>query len=117
MRISIADQPRDFLLPDGRLEMGKLLEGFAAFWKAFGASMAQGENYHEAAAQLVFQAYLQRIVNGGGWVDREYGLGWAGPTCSSASPTPTPTASPLSSARSPSSRSAARARATPLGLP
>ncbi|MGH3280167.1 MAG: ATP-binding protein [Trebonia sp.] len=72
---SIADQPRDFLLPDGRLDMGRLLEGFAAFWKAFGASMAQGDNYHEAAAQLVFQAYLQRIVNGGGWVDREYGLG------------------------------------------
>jgi hypothetical protein len=72
---AIADQPRDFLLPDGRLDMGRLLDGFAAFWKAFGASMAQGENYHEAAAQLVFQAYLQRIVNGGGWVDREYGLG------------------------------------------
>jgi hypothetical protein len=72
---SVTDQPRDFLLPDGRLDMGKLLDGFVAFWKAFGASMAQGENYHEAAAQLVFQAYLQRIVNGGGWVDREYGLG------------------------------------------
>lgn len=72
---SIVDQPRDFLLPDGRLDMGRLLDGFVAFWKAFGASMAQGENYHEAAAQLVFQAYLQRIVNGGGWVDREYGLG------------------------------------------
>jgi len=72
---SVTDQPRDFLLPDGRLDMGKLIHGFVAFWKAFGASMAQGENYHEAAAQLVFQAYLQRIVNGGGWVDREYGLG------------------------------------------
>lgn len=72
---SVTDQPRDFLLPDGRLDMGRLFDGFAAFWKAFGASMAQGENYHEAAAQLVFQAYLQRIVNGGGWVDREYGLG------------------------------------------
>lgn len=72
---AITDQPRDYLLPDGRLDMGKLLEGFVAFWKAFGASMARGENYHEAAAQLVFQAYLQRIVNGGGWVDREYGLG------------------------------------------
>jgi hypothetical protein len=72
---SVTDQPRDFVLPDDRLDMRKILDGFAAFWKAFGASMAQGENYHEAAAQLVFQAYLQRIVNGGGWVDREYGLG------------------------------------------
>ncbi len=72
---SVIDEPRDFVLPDGRLDMGKLLNGFAAFWKTFGASMAQGGNYHEAAAKLVFQAYLQRIVNGGGWVDREYGLG------------------------------------------
>jgi hypothetical protein len=72
---SVTDQPPDFLLPNGRLDMGKLIDGFAAFWKAFGASMARGENYHEAAAQLVFQAYLQRIINGGGWVDREYGVG------------------------------------------
>jgi hypothetical protein len=31
--------------------------------------------YHEAAPQLVFMAFLQRIVNGGGQVEREYGVG------------------------------------------
>ena len=31
--------------------------------------------YGEAASQLILQAYLQRIVNGGGRIEREYGLG------------------------------------------
>lgn len=31
--------------------------------------------YHEAGPQLLLQAFLQRIVNSGGRVDREYGLG------------------------------------------
>lgn len=31
--------------------------------------------YHETAPQLVLMAYLQRIVNGGGYIDREYGIG------------------------------------------
>ena len=29
----------------------------------------------EAAPQLILQAYLQRVVNGGGRIEREYGLG------------------------------------------
>lgn len=31
--------------------------------------------YHEVAPQLVLMAFLQRIVNGGGFIDREYGIG------------------------------------------
>jgi hypothetical protein len=31
--------------------------------------------YHEVAPQLVLMAYLQRVVNGGGHIDREYGIG------------------------------------------
>jgi len=31
--------------------------------------------YAEAGPQLLLQAFLQRIVNGGGYIDREYGLG------------------------------------------
>jgi hypothetical protein len=31
--------------------------------------------YHEVAPQLVLMAFLHRIVNGGGYIDREYGLG------------------------------------------
>jgi hypothetical protein len=37
--------------------------------------MAQGVRYHESAAQLILMAFLQRVVNGGGIVTREYGIG------------------------------------------
>jgi hypothetical protein len=37
--------------------------------------MLRGTYYNEAAAQLVFMAWLQRVVNGGGIIDREYGIG------------------------------------------
>jgi hypothetical protein len=32
-------------------------------------------DYREAGPQLLLQAFLQRIVNAGGRIDREYGLG------------------------------------------
>ncbi len=72
---AITVDPRSFLLPDGRLDFGRLLAEFAAFWRENGEILTQGENYHEVAPQLVFMAYLQRVVNGGGYVDREYGVG------------------------------------------
>ncbi|MEG1660721.1 MAG: ATP-binding protein, partial [Bacteroides sp.] len=32
-------------------------------------------DYKESGPQLLLQAFLQRVVNGGGYIDREYGLG------------------------------------------
>ena len=32
-------------------------------------------DYQEAGPQLLLQAFLQRIVNAGGRIEREYGLG------------------------------------------
>jgi hypothetical protein len=71
----IAAEPARFLLPDGRLDFRLLIEKFAAFWTADGETLAETKYYSEAAAQLVFTAFLQRVVNGGGFVDREYGIG------------------------------------------
>ena len=56
-------------------ECRKLLRAFGAFWREHGAALLGATPYHEVAAQLVFMAFLQRIVNGGGHVDREYGVG------------------------------------------
>lgn len=75
IQASIRTEPRAFLLPDGRLDMDKLITEFAGFWDANGEILAAREGYHETAAQLIFMAWLQRIVNGGGYVDREYGAG------------------------------------------
>jgi hypothetical protein len=71
----VTASPREFLLPDGRLNIRMLLEQFAAFWIESGETLADAASYRESGAQLVFMAYLQRIVNGGGYVSREYGVG------------------------------------------
>jgi len=68
-------EPRSFVLADGRLDFERMLREFAAFWRENGDVLATGLPYHEAAPQLVLMAFLQRVVNGGGFIDREYGIG------------------------------------------
>ncbi|TNF23864.1 MAG: ATP-binding protein [Deltaproteobacteria bacterium] len=68
-------EPRSFVAPDGRLDMARLLDEFRAFWIEHGDILAAGLAYHEVAPQLVLMAFLQRVVNGGGYIDREYGVG------------------------------------------
>jgi hypothetical protein len=74
-RGAVTAEPRSFLLPDGRLDFAKILAEFAAFWREHGEMLVRGDTYHEVAPQLVFVAFLQRVVNGGGFVDCEYGVG------------------------------------------
>ena len=64
-----------YILPDGRLDMTKLLENFQQFFRENSEHWTDRFEYKEAAPQLILQAYLQRIVNGGGRIDREFGLG------------------------------------------
>jgi AAA domain len=71
----ITADPRAFVLPDGRLDFRKLLEEFAAFWKQHGEILTTRSSYQESAPQLVMMGFLQRIINGGGYIDREYGVG------------------------------------------
>lgn len=71
----IVAEPPSFVLPDGRLAFKKLLREFAAFWSEHGLAVQAAVPYHEAAPQLVLMAWLQRLVNGGGYIDREYGVG------------------------------------------
>jgi hypothetical protein len=72
---NIAVEPRSFVGPDGRLDMARVLAEFADFWRLHGDVLAGRMPYHEVAPQLVLMAWLQRVVNGGGIVDREYGIG------------------------------------------
>jgi hypothetical protein len=67
--------PRSFVLPDGRFDLPKMLDEFADFWTENGEILAAGRRYPEAAPQLVLMGFLQRVVNGGGYVEREYGIG------------------------------------------
>jgi hypothetical protein len=60
---------------DGTLDMRKLMGGFVDFWRRHGEILLKGLPYHEAAPHLVFMAYLQRIVNSGGRIEREFAVG------------------------------------------
>jgi hypothetical protein len=71
----ILAEPHTFLLPDGRLDFPLLLTEFTAFWREHGDILVRAGIYHEAAAQLVMMAFVHRVVNGGGYIDREYGIG------------------------------------------
>ena len=61
---------------DGRLDMDKLLSAFRTFFGEHAEHwLGHLGAYREAAPQLILQSYLQRVVNGGGRIEREYGLG------------------------------------------
>jgi len=60
---------------DGRLDFSKLLNGFQQFFRENSEIWIERFDYKEAGPQLLVQAFLQRIVNNGGRIDREYGLG------------------------------------------
>ena len=59
----------------GGLDVVKLLEAFQAFFREHSEHWVGRFEYREAGPQLLLQAFLQRIVNGGGRIEREYGLG------------------------------------------
>jgi hypothetical protein len=71
----IAVEPAAFVRPDGALDMAKLMADWQVFWRKDGHLAAEGFGYREAGPHLMVMAFLQRIVNGGGRVEREYGLG------------------------------------------
>ena len=60
----------------GRLDMDKLLSAFRTFFGEHSEHwLGRFSEYPEAGPQLILQAYLQRVVNSGGRIEREYGLG------------------------------------------
>jgi hypothetical protein len=74
-QLTISEQPAWYIRPDGRLDLPKLLQGFQQFFRENSEVWLERFDYKEAGPQLLMQAFLQRIINGGGRVDREYGLG------------------------------------------
>ena len=60
---------------DGSMDMTKLLREFQQFFRENSESWLERFDYKEAGFQLLLQAFLQRIVNGGGFINREYALG------------------------------------------
>ena len=64
-----------FIAPDGTLLMDKLLTQFVIFFRENSEHWVERFSYKEAGPHLILQAFLQRVINGGGRIGREYGLG------------------------------------------
>ena len=73
--MSIHHDPAWYVDADGSLEAGRLLAAFQEFFREHSEHWEERFQYKEAGPQLLLQAFLQRIVNSGGRIEREYGLG------------------------------------------
>ena len=79
----LANSPQDslptlhstWLNAEGVLDPHKLLAAFLAFWRQHGQPLLKSAPYHEIAPHLVMMAFLHRVVNGGGSLEREYAIG------------------------------------------
>ena len=71
----LAQDPTWYVGTDGDLLVDDLLAAFQQFFREHSEHWVDGLQYKEAGPQLLLQAFLQRIVNSGGRVEREYGLG------------------------------------------
>jgi len=68
-----ADIPR--YLKEGKMDMDDLLQEFQQFWRENSAIWIDRFQYREAAPHLILQAFLQRVLNGGGEIIREPAAG------------------------------------------
>ena len=68
-------EPAWYIDEDGALNLNKLLEAFQEYFRENSEHWLKLFQYQEAGPQLLLQAFLQRVLNGGGRIEREYGLG------------------------------------------
>jgi type II secretory pathway predicted ATPase ExeA len=64
-----------WLTLSGDLDTDALLQAFLVFWRQHGEPLLGSTAYHEIAPHIVLMAFLHRVVNGGGTLEREYAIG------------------------------------------
>ncbi|WP_027390034.1 AAA-like domain-containing protein [Chrysiogenes arsenatis] len=64
-----------YLNSDNTINFAKLMTAFQQFFRENSDSWIERFDYKEAGPQLLLQAFLQRLINGGGRINREYALG------------------------------------------
>ncbi len=72
---TLANDPAWYVGDDGRLLVEDLLAAFQEYFRENSGHWVDRFGYKEAGPQLLLPAFLQRIVNSGGRIEREYGLG------------------------------------------
>ena len=67
--------PAWYVNADGSLDVAGLLSAFQGYFREHSESWVERYAHAEAGPQLVLHAYLQRVVNSGGRIEREYAVG------------------------------------------
>jgi hypothetical protein len=62
-------------ISNNSIDMNSLLKEFQNFWRENSEIWVEKYQYKEAAPHLILQAFLQRVVNGGAKISREYATG------------------------------------------
>jgi len=68
-------EPQFYIMPDGRLDIAKLFSAFQQFYRRHGEMWLERYEYKEAGPHLILYAWLQRVINGGGQINRESAIG------------------------------------------
>lgn len=72
---TISQTSAPFTKKNGSLDLVALMENFTAFYRENSGVWLEKFDYKEAGPHLLMMAFLQRVINGGGTISREYALG------------------------------------------
>jgi hypothetical protein len=72
---SITQETSWYQKPNKQLDIEKLLASFQQFFRENVDAWIEKFQYKEVGPHLLLMAFLQRVINGGGKIHREYGLG------------------------------------------
>ena len=71
-----SQEPKWYVKADRKLDFAKVMSAFTEFYREHGkAWLDKRAHYVEVSHQLLLMAWFQRIVNGGGRIEREYAAG------------------------------------------
>ena len=73
--LEAAVDPKWYVNADGSLDLSGLLSAFQGYFREHAEPWVERFGHAEAGPQLVLQAYLQRVVNSGSRIAREYAVG------------------------------------------
>ncbi|MDR3341292.1 MAG: ATP-binding protein, partial [Treponema sp.] len=74
-QLAIPEPDWKWAKPDGALDMDALLREFQTFWRNNAETWEEMSGYTEVFPHLLLMAFLQRVTNGEGRIEREYAAG------------------------------------------
>lgn len=75
MQVNIAQETAWYVKPDSSLDVPALLRAFQKFFRRHSEAWLARFEFQEAGPHLMLMAFLQRIVNAGGTIEREFAVG------------------------------------------